>query len=219
MRLLIIRVLKASTDIRERFTESSDVIREVFRRSLCLYVCLFIPYGVKFRELRKESKKMKDIQNIFIQIIQKPERKVIIKRGEKAEDYFSYCEEVGCDIWGILTSMNSLCGEPVCMWLPDKYIKPGTSRYVQGVEAAVDYNGDIPQGFDVITLPPTKYLMFQTEPFKEEDYCEVIVGLQSAIKKYDPSVIGYEWDDSNPSIQLEPKGSRGYIELKAVKQK
>lgn len=29
----------------------------------------------------------------------------------------------------------------------------------------------------------------------------------------------YCWDDSNPRIQLEPRGNRGYIELKAVKQK
>lgn len=36
---------------------------------------------------------------------------------------------------------------------------------------------------------------------------------------YDPDIIGYCWDDSNPRIQLEPRGNRGYIELKAVKQK
>ena len=37
------------------------------------------------------------------------------------------------------------------------------------------------------------------------------------MKKYDPSVIGYSWDDSNPRIQLEPIGTRGYIELRAIK--
>lgn len=31
--------------------------------------------------------------------------------------------------------------------------------------------------------------------------------------------IVYCWDDNNPRIQLEPRGNRGYIELKAVKQK
>jgi len=24
--------------------------------------------------------------------------------------------------------------------------------------------------------------------------------------RYNPSLIGYEWDDSNPRIQLEPRG-------------
>ena len=29
----------------------------------------------------------------------------------------------------------------------------------------------------------------------------------------------YSWDDSNPRIQLEPRGNRGYIELRSVKKK
>ena len=182
-------------------------------------ITLFIPYGVKFRELRKESVNMENVQSVFIQVIKKPERKVIIKRGIKAEDYFPYCEEVGCDIWGILTSMDSLCGEPVCLWLPETYKKPNTSTYVQGVEVASDYAGPVPEGFDIISLPESEYLMFQGEPFKEEDYCEAIVGVQHAINSYDPQIIGYEWDDSNPRIQLEPRGERGYIELRGVKRK
>ena len=35
--------------------------------------------------------------------------------------------------------------------------------------------------------------------------------------EYDPTVIGCEWDDENPRIQLEPREKRGYIELRAVK--
>jgi AraC-like DNA-binding protein len=182
-------------------------------------IMLFIPYGVKFRELRKESIDMENLQSVFVQVIRKPERKIIIKRGVKAEDYFPYCEEVGCDIWGLLTSMDSLCGEPVCLWLPEFYKKPNTSTYVQGVEVAFDYAGPIPEGFDVISLPEADYLAFQGEPFKEEDYCEAIVGVQQAMKRYDPDVIGYQWDDSNPRIQLEPRGGRGYIELRGVKRK
>lgn len=54
---------------------------------------------------------------------------------------------------GILMSMDSLCGEPVCMWLPEAYKKPNTSTYVMGVEVSMDYKGVIPNGFDVITLP------------------------------------------------------------------
>lgn len=36
--------------------------------------------------------------------------------------------------------------------------------------------------------------------------------------KYVPSLIGYEWDNENPRIQLEPRGERGYIEMRAVKK-
>ncbi len=189
--------------------------REYATNSIPLY--LFTPYGVKFKELRKESKTLENIRNIFIQAIDKPARKVLIKSGVKATDYFAYCEEVGCEVWGLLTSMKSISGEPVSMWLPMQYRKPGTSEYVQGVEVATDYDGEIPEGFDVIELPAAKYLMFQGEPFAEEDYCQAIEEVQAAIKKYDPAVIGYTWDITNPRIQLEPIGIRGYIELCAVR--
>ncbi len=149
--------------------------------------------------------------------MQKPERKIVIKRDKTATEYWTYCNEVGCDVWGILTSIKSISGDPLCLWLPKHLIKEGTSEYVQGVEVPVDYNGIIPDGFDVITLPAASYLMFQGEPFAEEEFGTAIEQVQNAIKKYDPSIIGYKWDNSNPRIQLEPIGSRGYIELAAVK--
>ena len=177
---------------------------------------LFVAYGVKFRELRKEFSTVTESKNVFIQVIHKPRRKVIVKRGIKADNYFDYCGEVGCDVWGTLLSMDSLCGEPVCLWLPDRYKLPETSAYVQGVEVAEDYDGVIPEGFDVIILDDTDYLMFQGEPFDEEDYCDAIFAVQAAMDRYNPDVIGYRWDDSKPRIQLEPRGERGYIEMRAV---
>ena len=179
---------------------------------------LFVAYGVKFKELRKEFSLVTN-QNVFIQVIHKPRRKVIIKRGIKADNYFDYCGEVGCDVWGTLLSMDSLCGEPVCLWLPEQYKLPETSTYVQGVEVAADYDGVIPEGFDVITLLEADYLMFQGEPFNEEDYCDAIFAVQTAMDRYEPSLIGYCWDDLNPRIQLEPRGERGYIEMRAVHKK
>ena len=180
-------------------------------------VALFIPYGAKYRALRKDDMDMQNLQTIFIQNVHKPQRNCIIKRGAQAEDYFAYCEEVGCDVWGILTSMRSLCGEPVCLWLPEPYRKPGTSTYVQGVEVPADYTGPIPEGFDMIQLPEADYLMFQGQSFREEDYCEAIAAVQQAMNQYDPATIGFQWDDTNPRIQLEPRGTRGYVELRAIK--
>ena len=179
---------------------------------------LFIPYGAKYRELRKEKIDVSNVQPVFVQAIRKPERLCLIKRAVHAEDYFPYCEEVSCDVWGLLMSMKSLCGEPVSMWLPAKYKKPNTSTYVQGVEVETDYQGTIPEGFDTIRLLEAEYLQFQGQPFREEDYCEAIRSVQYAMDHYDPSVNGYEWDDDNPRIQLEPRGERGYIELRAVRR-
>ena len=160
---------------------------------------------------------MQEVKSVFVQVIEKPERKVVIKRGREATEYFQYCEEVGCDVWGLLCSMQSICGEPVCLWLPKSYIKEGTSQYVQGVEVAMDYTGEIPDGFDVIDLPKCKYIMFQGEPFEEENFGEAIGQVWEAIKKFNPQNMGYAWDENNPRVQLEPIGTRGYIELHPVK--
>lgn len=99
-------------------------------------IYLFKPYGVKYANIRKD-RAMKEVKSVFVQVIEKPARKVIIKRGKEAKDYWKYCEEVGCDVWGLLTSIKSISGEPV--W--------------------------------------------------------------SAIKKYNPQLIGYNWDTENPRIQ------------------
>ena len=179
-------------------------------------VWLFTPNIIEDKE--RKANKMSEIRNVFIQVIEKPERKVIIKRGIKATEYFSYCEEVGCDVWGLLTSIRSISGEPVCLWLPKYLRRPAANEYVQGVEVESDYTGPVPEGFEVIDLPAAKYLLFRGEPFDDEDYAIAINEIWDAEKKYNPEFIGYTWDDTNPRIQLEPRGKRGYIELVPVKE-
>ena len=179
-------------------------------------VWLFTPFFIIDQE--RSERKMSDIRNVFIQVVEKPARKVIIKRGIKATEYWSYCEEVGCDVWGLLTSIKSISGEPVCLFLPEKLRKPVTNEYVQGVEVEPDYRGAVPEGFEVIDLPASTYLLFRGEPFAEENYEAAIGEIWDAEKKYNPAFIGYEWDDTNPRIQLEPRGERGYMELVPVKK-
>lgn len=190
--------------------------REYAAHPVPLY--LMTPYGVKYRFTEKEPMNMEQIKNVFIQVIEKPARKVILKRGIQAYDYMTYCNEAGCDVWGLLTSIKSISGEPVCLWLPEQYRPEGTSQYVQGVEVSSDYSGPVPEGFDVIQLPAASYLMFQGEPFEEEDFCQAIQMVQAAMERYDLSVIGLAPDPENPRIQLEPIGTRGYIEMISVKQ-
>lgn len=176
---------------------------------------LFTPYGVKYRELRKENE-MENAKTVFVQLVEKPARRMLIRRWVAARDYFAYCEEVGCEVWGLLTSLG---GEPVSLWLPEHLIAPGTSEYVQGAELEPGWDGPVPEGFEILELPAASYLRFQGEPFAEEDYCAAIEQVQGAIGRYDPAALGYMWDDKNPRIQLEPVGERGYIELVAVKEK
>ena len=39
----------------------------------------------------------------------------------------------------------------------------------------LDFDGEIPEDFDVIELPKGSYMMFQGEPFAQEDFEEAIL--------------------------------------------
>ena len=156
---------------------------------------------------------------VFTQVIERPARKLILKRGFKATGYFEYCEEVGCDIWGILESIKGALGESVGVWLPGCMRSPGTSEYCQAVEVSADYSGEIPQGFDIIDLPPCRYMVFHGEPYEEENFREAIGLVWDAISRYDPKLFGWEWaPDDGPRFQLAPIGERGYIEGLPVRE-
>jgi AraC-like DNA-binding protein len=156
---------------------------------------------------------------VFTQVIERPQRKLMLKRGIEATDYFAYCKEVGCDIWGILESIKGALYESIGVWLPAGMRKPGTSEYCQGVEVPADFAGDIPDGFDMIDLPACKYMVFHSEPFKDEDFEEMIAVVWDAVKRYDPKHFGWEWaPEDGPRFQLAPIGERGYIEGLPVRE-
>ena len=90
---------------------------------------------------------------------------------------------------------------------------------MQGAEVEPDYAGPVPEGFEVIDLPAATYLLFRGEPFEEEKYEAAILEIWNAEQKYNPEFIGYEWDPTNPRVQLEPVAERGYIELVPVRKK
>lgn len=179
-----------------------------------------IPLFRPFRLLtRKKEVQMMETQTVFVQLIQRPRRKAIILRASQADEYFAYCEEVGCDVWGILCSIKEALNEPMGMWLPAKLVKPGTSIYVQGVEVPDDYTKPLPEGFEYISLEPCTYMVFQGEPYADEQFESAILSIQSAIERYRPETVGYRFDENiAPQYQLEPRGERGYIEARPVVQ-
>lgn len=186
-------------------------------------VKLFMPYSIRdyYLMIQKGDAKMeneKGNSTVFVQVVERPERKLILLRGKKATHYFEYCEEVGCDVWGILSSIKDALYEPAGFWLPKHLITEGTSQYVQGVEVPPDYQGEVPEGFEVITLPPCKMMIFQGEPYEDEKFGEAIEQLWKVMKEYNPELYGFKYaDEDGPRFQMEPQGYRGYIEGRPVR--
>ncbi len=186
-----------------------------------------IPYRYLDRsKLNLEGTSMKETAVIFTQIMERPARKLILKRAKTATHYFEYCEEMGCAEDGsgnpvpaeILSHIKEALYEQVGVWLPDNMRPEGTGVYASAVEVPADYSGEVPEGFDVIDLEPCKMLVFQGEPFSDEEYGEAISALWSAMEKFNPEVYGYEYaPELAPRMQLAPMGWRGYIEMKPVR--
>ena len=187
-----------------------------------------IPFFLPNRVIEIPDRKEKETENmttpantVFVQVIERPARKILLKRGKSAADYYEYCNEVGCEasdtIWGILSSVKEALYEPIGMWLPDSMILKGTSRYVQGVELPLAYSKPVPEGFEMIEVPACKMMVFQGQPYDDEHYEDAISDIWSLMKVYNPVIYGYEWADQDaPRFQLAPMGYRGYIEARPV---
>ncbi|NCB74328.1 MAG: AraC family transcriptional regulator [Clostridia bacterium] len=185
-------------------------------------ISLFIPYlASDYRRTKLEgANKMQENKNlkpVFVQIVERPSRKVLLRRGIKAPGYFEYCDEVGCEVWGVLSSVKEALYEPIGMWLPLSMRKSG-SEYVQGIELPLDYDKPVPEGYELAELPPCKMMVFQGPPFEDDDFEEAIGELWEFVKTFDPKLYGYEWAENEaPRFQLAPMGYRGYIEAKPVR--
>lgn len=182
---------------------------------------LFMPLHARdyYLALQRGDVEMTQSANtVFVQVIDRPARKLILKRGIQATHYYDYCEEVGCDVWDLLTAIREALYEPAGMWLPESLQQPGTSVYVQGVEVPQDYRGPVPEGFEIIDLQPCKMMVFQGPPFEDEHFETAISDLWQVMKTYNPELYGFQWaDDEAPRFQLEPQGYRGYIEARPVR--
>lgn len=188
---------------------------------------LFMPYRLQGQmpdktkgdaKMEKEQDGKKGMDTVFVQVVERPERKMMLLRGKTADNYYDYCGEVGCDVWGVLCSVKEALYEPVGMWLPENLRRAGTGEYAQGVEVPATYAGTVPEGYDLIDLPACKLMVFQGPPYADEDFEEAIGSIWEVMKRYDPTFYGFKWADTDgPHIQLEPQGERGYIEARPVR--
>jgi AraC family transcriptional regulator len=182
---------------------------------------LFMPaqihdYYLKLQKGDDNMPKSTKANTVFVQVVDRPARKLILKRGKAAKDYFAYCEELGCDVYQELKDVKEALYEPIGMWLPKNLQKPRTSEYAMGVEMPAGYKGPVPEGYEIIDL---KMMVFQGQPYDDAKFEQAIGDLWEVMKTYNPELYGFMWaDEDGPRFQLEPQGYRGYIEARPVRQ-
>ncbi len=154
--------------------------------------------------------------------ITKPARKLIIRRGVLSTDYFSFCEEIGCDIWDILEKTPHRADDVSFVMLPAFLTSEGTSGVGCAVEVPCDYHLPVPEGCDIIDLPAQAMLWFQGAPYEDESwYGGAHTELNNAIENYNPELFGYRFaPDLAPKHYFSAsaqKGCRALIPVVALR--
>lgn len=146
----------------------------------------------------KENLKMdKNTMICTVIPVEKPKRKLIILRSLNADGYWSFCEEKGCEWEGLLNSIPEKMDVAAILELPAALVKEGTSATAAGIEVPLDYEKEIPEGFEIVELDEGIMLYFKTEPFEDEKaFGSAIDCAMKAQEKYNPQEYGYEYDFS-----------------------
>jgi AraC-like DNA-binding protein len=183
---------------------------------------LFMPRSARDAYLMKNNggaETMETTNTVFVHVVDRPARRLIVQRAKKAAGYWEYCEEMGCDAEGILTSLKGASSEIMGLWMPAHLRPAGTSEYVMGIEVPAGYTGPVPGGMELIDLPACQYLHFQGEPYKDEEMGQACAALDKAFENYRPDRIGWQWaDELGPTVQYAPMPERGCALARPVKK-
>ena len=126
--------------------------------------------------------------------VERPARKLLLIRSVRATEYFSFCEEMGCEWEGIFNSIPEKFDTAALLTLPQSLVKLGTGNTASGVEVPLEYNKPIPEGCDVVELPACTMLYFQGAPYDDEnDFGEAIGTLWEVMASYDSKIYGWQY--------------------------
>ena len=180
-------------------------------------------------------------RTVTVTIVEKPACKLILSRRIKATHYFELCEEIGCDKAELLEEIArtvsseaygtktlnhiypgnsaSNIGRVSYVNLPFHLRLPATSGAAFALEVPADYNLDIPDGFDIVDLPPFLYMWFQGAPYEDENWFGCAhEELARAISNYKPELYGYEFaKDSAPHFMYGTSAATGCKEMIPVR--
>ena len=159
-------------------------------------------------------------RTVTVTVVEKPACKLILKRGVKSTDYFSYCAEMGCDTWEILETVQGTTGGIPFLELPPHMITPGTSKAACAAEVPVDFDSNIPEGFEIVDLPAFLYMWFQGAPYEDENcFGDAHEEMAKTIASYKPELYGYAFaEDLAPHFHYGTSAATGCKEMIPVRR-
>jgi AraC-like DNA-binding protein len=194
--------IEAGYDSHEGFTRAFETAFKISPkeyRKKPKAIPLFVQYPIKSYYAYLNNKERLEMNNeamlCMITPVKRKKRKLIILRSTKGYNYWSFCEEMGCDWEGMLNSIPEKIDVAAIVELPRCLYKEGTTHVAAGVEVPYEYSAEIPKGYEIVEIAEGTMMYFQTESFaNEEDFGVAISSVFKAIDKYDPSKYGYQYD-------------------------
>lgn len=140
---------------------------------------------------------------------------------EKAENYCDFWKYHDCDtVCGFVTSMDRMAHPIVTAHTAGWKKVNGKRIYFYGTGVPLDYEGPVPEGFEIREIPASDYLVFSYPVF---DYMAENAEVMGAVEKlawnFDPRTKGYEWnEDACPDYQRHYPEGLGYQVLRPVRK-
>lgn len=182
----------------------------------------FIPYPVVFPPnlFAERGEEMKNAVTVTFQ--KRPARKMVVKYSKTGVDYWSFCQEQGCDWEGLLLSIPERMDIPAFLSLPPAMIPEGMASGAVGIEVPANWQGQVPEGYHLVEMPAMELAYFQSPPYEQEDdFPLAIQSVFAAYEGYDPALYGYAFDtDSAPVMNFgafRESGARIAVPVKGVK--
>lgn len=151
-----------------------------------------------------------------------PAHKYIGIWDEKSSNYGEFWHNHNCEeICGVIDSLGNQMHPIVTAHTAGWFHKEGKKCYFYGMGIADDYKGAVPEGFEMKEFPASYYLVFYHPPFDFLKDCGEVMGRVETIAwNYDPSIMGYEWnEDVCQDYQRHYPEMIGYEVLRPVKKK
>ena len=146
----------------------------------------------------------------------------------RANGYGDFWEYHNCDdACGIIDSMRHVSLEVVGCHQAGWYYENGKKGYFYGFGVPSDYNGKVPDGFEIRDVPASTYLVFFHPPFDYlADNGEVMGKVENLAWNYNPKESdkwwipgGYEWNEGVcPNYQRHFPEVLGYEVLRPIKK-
>lgn len=181
------------------FVNSYGCTPAVYRR-MPVPIVIPIKQVVFFPEhYRKGESGMADmtVKEAGVRIEHIPEHKYIGIWDEEVADYGKMWEKYDCDkICGVIDSMSHVSHPIVTAHTAGWFWKNGKRCYFYGFGVPADYEGAVPEGFEIRSVPASDYLVFYHPPFDYlKDNAEVMGRVEELAWNFDPKTKGYEWNE------------------------